>query len=240
MIIRKPYAFLIKNFRIIHGFLLVLIVFLASKTLNAYSFFSAYVSNRGMGNIEGKENFITFSMYVIAAFIIAICALIYFILSIKNKDRKIYLYSILYYIIMIVWFTILHSTFKTLMDESLDVESVRVYRDFCLMIFLPQVVLILIMFSRALGFNLKQFEFKKDLEEMDIEVTDSEEVELSMGNESYKIARFFRKLLRLTKYFIIENKEFVITFSSIVALILTFYVFKSFDDLLFIFTFNNT
>ena len=229
MIIRKPYAFLIKNFRIIHGFLLVLIVFLASKTLNAYSFFSAYVSNRGMGNIEGKENFITFSMYVIAAFIIAICALIYFILSIKNKDRKIYLYSILYYIIMIVWFTILHSTFKTLMDESLDVESVRVYRDFCLMIFLPQVVLILIMFSRALGFNLKQFEFKKDLEEMDIEVTDSEEVELSMGNESYKIARFFRKLLRLTKYFIIENKEFVITFSSIVALILTFYVFKSFD-----------
>lgn len=229
MIIRKPYAFLIKNFRIIHGFLLLLIIFLASKTLNVYSFFSAYVSNRGMGNTEGMKSYITFTMYAIAVFIIAICALIYFILSLKNKDRKIYLYTILYYIIMIVWFTIVHSAFKSLAQEAMDVESVRVFRDFCLMIFIPQIVLIIIIFSRALGFNLKQFEFKKDLEEMNIEVTDSEEVELSMGNESYKIARFFRKVLRLTKYFVIENKEFVITLGSIIALIATFYAFKTFD-----------
>ena len=229
MIVRKPYAFLIKNFRIIHAFLLILIIFLASKTLNVYSFFSAYVSNRGMSSSEDVSSYITFTMYFIAALILAICALIYFILSLKNKDRKIYFYSIIYYIIMIFVFTILNSTFKSLSTETLDIESVRVYRDICLMAFLPQVALILIMFTRALGFNIKQFEFKKDLEEMDIEVTDSEEVELSMGSESYRIARFFRKSLRMIKYFVIENKEFVITLGSVIALILTFYAFKSFD-----------
>ena len=79
MIVRKPYAFLIKNFRIIHAFLLILIIFLASKTLNVYSFFSAYVSNRGMSSSEDVSSYITFTMYFIAALILAICALIYFI-----------------------------------------------------------------------------------------------------------------------------------------------------------------
>ena len=229
MIVRKPYAFLIKNFRIIHAFLLILIIFLASKTLNVYSFFSAYVNNKGVDQGEDLLTYISLSMFGIAILIIAICALIYFILSLKNKDRKIYMYTILYYLIMFGMFVVLRSAFRSLMNEAMDVETVRVFRDICLMAFLPQIALILIMFARALGFNLKQFEFKKDLEEMNIEVTDSEEVELSMGNESYKIARFFRKALRLAKYFAIENKEFVITFSSIIALILTFYCFKTFD-----------
>ena len=76
------------------------IVFLSAKTLNVYSFFSAYVSNRGVSINEDFTVYITFPMYFVAALIIGICALIYFILALKNKDRRIYLYSIIYYIII--------------------------------------------------------------------------------------------------------------------------------------------
>ena len=83
------------------------------------------------------------------------------------------------------------------------------------------------MIGRTLGFNLKQFDFKKDLEELDISDTDNEEVEVILGNNNYKYARFFRKTLRLTKYFILENKFFVIAVGSILALGLSLSVFMS-------------
>ena len=46
--------------------------------------------------------------------------------------------------------------------------------------------------GRACGFNLKQFDFKKDLEELQIDTSDYEEVELTLGKNNYIIARFFR------------------------------------------------
>ena len=38
MIVRKPYAFLIKNFRIIHGILFLFVLYLAKQTLDIYDF----------------------------------------------------------------------------------------------------------------------------------------------------------------------------------------------------------
>ena len=35
---------------------------------------------------------------------------------------------------------------------------------------------------RGLGFDIKKFNFVKDLHELDIDVTDEEEVELTLGN----------------------------------------------------------
>ena len=83
------------------------------------------------------------------------------------------------------------------------------------------------MLGRTLGFNLKQFDFKRDLEELDINDTDNEEVEVILGNNNYKYIRFFRKSIRFTKYFILENKLFVIAVGSILALGLSLSVFMN-------------
>ena len=102
------------------------------------------------------------------------------------------------------------SIFKGLETESLDQQTVMLIRDIALMILVPQAIFLFVILGRTLGFNLKQFDFKKDLEELDIDSTDNEEVEVILGNNNYKYARFFRKSLRLTKYFFLENKLFVI------------------------------
>ena len=218
MIIKKPYAFLIKNFRIIHALLFVMLIFLAIKSVGIYDFFSDYVSNHYYINqINLASNYVNVTMYIVAIFAIIITSIIYYILSMKDKENKIYLILILYYIVLFAYFIYMHSIFTGLETKTMNAETQRAFRDISFIVMMPQFVFIFIMLLRTLGFNLKQFDFKKDLEDLEIDVTDNEEVEVTIGADTYKVARFFRKLLRLTKYFILENKMFVISVSSVIV-----------------------
>ena len=207
-----------------------MLIFLITKSVNVYSFFSSYAASHlyiNEANLADKN--VTFAMYLVAFLAVAIFGLIFYILSIKSKSNKIYLAGIVYYFILLVFFIYMHQVFYDLQEKALDVESVRAIRDVCLIITIPQVVFIFIVFGRTLGFNLKQFDFKRDLEELQIDTSDNEEVEVTLGTDTYKIARFFRKTLRLTKYFILENKLFVIGGASLIVIVLGVVIFKKFD-----------
>lgn len=231
MIIRKPYAFLIKNFRIIHGLLFVMLLYLMFKTINIYSFFNQYViQNAYQLQSNLAANYVGPLMFVLSILIIVVSLIVFYILSMKGKGNKFYLILFIYYALFFIFLIYISSIFNNLeAGKVLTIESRRAVRDICLIVLLPQIVFSLVLVARTLGFNLKQFEFKKDLEELDIDVTDSEEVEVTLGSDTYKIARFFRKLLRLTKYFILENKIFVIGCASIIALALSIFIYSKID-----------
>lgn len=226
MIIKKPYAFLIKKFRWIHGILFAMLVFLAIKSINIYTFFSDYATNHYyvMSSMLASE-YIDLTLFVVTILAVLISALIYFILSLKNKDRKTYVFLCLYYIILFVYFIYMLSIFQNLQSKSLGIETVRAIRDISVIVSLPQIVFLFIICGRTLGFNLKQFDFKKDLEEMQIDTKDYEEVEVEFGKNNYKTARFLRKTLRLTKYFILENKFIVTVLASIIVLATSLAIF---------------
>ena len=226
MVIKKPYAFLIKHFRLIHGLLFVMLLYLTTKAVSIYGFFNDYASSHSYLNQANLASlYVNPLIYVITIASVLVFLVIFLILSLKEKSNRIYLAGILYYIVLFIFFIYIHSVFKGLEETSLDVETVRFFRDICLIVLIPQVIFLFIMIGRTLGFNLKQFEFKKDLEEMEIDVSDNEEVELTLGNDSYKVARTFRKFIRLTKYFVIENKLFVIAVSSILIFALSIFVY---------------
>lgn len=226
MIIKKPYAFLIKKFRWIHGILFAMLVFLAVKSINIYTFFSDYAANHYyvMSSMLASE-YIDLTLFVVTILAVLVSALIYFILSLKNKDRKTYVFLCLYYIILFVYFIYMLSIFQNLQSKSLGIETVRAIRDISVIVSLPQIVFLFIICGRTLGFNLKQFDFKKDLEEMQIDTKDYEEVEVEFGKNNYKTARFLRKTLRLTKYFILENKFIVTVLASIIVLATSLAIF---------------
>lgn len=226
MIVKKPYAFLIKNFRIIHGFLFAMILYLTIKSFNIYTFFSEYVTNHFFVSSDSlASTYINYFMFASAVLIILVSALVYYLLSLKNKSRKEYMYICIYYSIMFVYFIFMFSIFQKLQYSSMDIETVRAYRDISIMALLPQLIFLFITIGRALGFNIKQFDFKRDLEGLDIDSSDSEEVELTLSSNSYKYARSARKAFRLLKYFVLENKFFVILFSSVLALIVSLGIF---------------
>lgn len=228
MVIRKPYAFLIKHFRLVHGLLFALLIYLAINTFDIYSFFNQYaVSHTYLNKADLALSYVPFSLYVCAVLAALILGIIYFLLSMKHKSNKIYLFGVFYYVVLLVFYIFIYGVFKKLELSSLNLETIRVYRDISLIAVLPQLVFVVLTLGRTLGFNLKQFNFKKDLEELEIDVSDNEEVELTFGNDTYKIARGFRRILRLTKYFFIENKLFVIFFASVFVFGISVYTFVS-------------
>ena len=92
MIIKKPYAFMIKHFRLIHFILSLLMVFLISKTSSIVSFFNEYVKN-GYYTLN-SGSYINFYMFISIILIIVISAFVYLLMKWKNKSRNLYIFTI--------------------------------------------------------------------------------------------------------------------------------------------------
>ena len=230
MVIKKPYAFLIKNFRLIHAALFIMLIFITVKSFSIYTFFGNYAQNH-VYNSTGHlaDTYAGFGIFAVTILALAISFVIYYILSMKDKSTKTYLFIIIYYLIFIVYLIYLRNIFNGLEEKALDIESIRAMRDLSIIVIVPQFVILFIILGRTLGFNLKQFDFKRDLEELEIDTSDNEEVELTVGGDTYKIARFFRKSLRLAKYFVLENKIFVIGTASIIIFIISYSIYSKYN-----------
>ncbi len=226
MIIKKPYAFLIKQFRLIHTLLFLAQVYIILKSIDLFSFFNLYATNHFYNDtIDLASTYINFIMFIVIILAILLGALIFYILSIKKKDRKTYIYLCIFYICLFIFFLIIFGMLQDLQYKPLSNETVRVIRDVCLLFIIPQIIFGFIILGRALGFNIKQFDFKRDLAELNIDSTDYEEVEITLGKNNYKIFREFRKILRHVKYFMLENKFFVTIIGSVITLALSLVIF---------------
>ena len=94
MILKKPYAFLIKHFRIIHLLLLLPMIYLIIKTKTIVSFFSSYVAydySFSFTNILSglASNYINIFMYVAVIVILTVLIALYFLLQNKEKSLKV-------------------------------------------------------------------------------------------------------------------------------------------------------
>ena len=217
MILKKPYAFLIRRFRIIHLILAALIMYLMVKTYSIYSFFSRYTNNiYSTLNSNVSTNYVTLFMFLVSVIIVAFSLAMYILMSKKDKPRVLYIaitaYYIIYFIILISLFTL----FRDFASITLAIKTAMLFRDLILLSLIPQFVFFILALVRSSGFDIKKFNFSRDLEELNIEEKDSEEFEFILGLDSYKYFRSLRKKLREIKYYFLENK-FVIT--SIVGII---------------------
>ena len=218
MIVRKPFAFLIKHFKAIHLFLCGLLVYACYKYNGIVSFLRNYIST-GNGRYDAV-NYINYTPIYVILGAIAIMLVIYYLMKHKDKPKKLYLFSIIGYIIVIVLFIFLFNYLRTFSNSTIEQKTLRLYRDISLMGLIFQYIIIAIMFIRGLGFDIKKFNFSKDIQELNIDLTDNEEVELVMGIDTnktkFKIRRFFREF----RYFIKENILFAGIAMIVIVIIL--------------------
>lgn len=203
MIVRKPFAFLIKHFKAIHLFLLALLVYVCYKYNGIVSFLGNYIST-GNGKFDAV-NYINYSPIYVILGALVIMVIIYYLMKYKDKPKKLYLFSIVGYLIIIVLFFVLFNYLKTFSNSIINQRSLRLYRDISLMGLIFQYIIIINMAIRGLGFDIKKFNFSKDIQELNIDLTDNEEVELVMGFDTNKTKFRIRRSLREFKYFIREN-----------------------------------
>ena len=215
MILRKPYAFLIKNFKIIHLLLVIMMMYVVYKINNISKFIYDYINN--IANSSIATSYISGLIFLSIIVIIGMSIVLYILMKYKKKPKLLYLItSIVYTIILIVLFY-LSLNFQTIEKEVLDPKTIRLLRDIVNIILYPEYIFIIIMIVRTLGFDIKKFDFKSDIEEMNIEISDNEEVELSVGIDAEKLKTRGRRMIRELNYYVKENKVFVYTILGIVT-----------------------
>ena len=222
MIIKKPYAFMLKHFRLIHLLLLIPMIFLVTQTRGIISFFSEYVANNytlaSSTDVLSSlaSNYINIFMYLAVIIILAVFVTLSILLQRKEKPVRFYNISIIYYLVIFILITVSFSIFTAIENDTLDPVMIRMIRDLATVIHYSQYIFIAFTAIRGIGFNIQKFDFKSDLAELEISSEDSEEVEFLVGIDTDKAKRNVRRFFRELKYYYKENK-FIFIMIGVIA-----------------------
>lgn len=233
MIFKKPYAFLIKYFKLINLALAILSIYITYRSYNIISFFNEYITQNYSGNFYPgfSDNYISLSIYVVIILIIIGISFICLLFKYKKKPIKEYLTSILYFVIFFIFLTFIKNIMVTLETNVITAETARIYRDLSMISIIPQPIFIILFLVRGLGFNLKKFDFKEDLKEMEISEQDSEEVEITIKRDGVKLKRNIRRFGREFIYYIKENKFIFIIICICLTIAFGFLLYKSLPEI---------
>ena len=219
MIIRKPYAFLIKYFKIIHIILFISMTFLLFKTRNIYMFFREYLLT---GTYIYTENmvfqYVSIPMILVTILLVAILLLIYFLMRQKQKPVFYYLSSVIFYFITFISFLVFLNFFNNLEFRSYSNQVLVIFRDLTMVLYYLNYLFLAVAFARGFGFNVKKFNFERDIKELDITESDREEIEVGGKLDYDNVFNFFRRHIRQLKYYFKENSFVLIVFLVIIVL----------------------
>lgn len=208
MIIRKPYAFLIKYFKTLH-FILAAFTFLLGVYLSSIrTYFLEYYKEGVFNNVYGafEANF-NINPYLI--FLISIIIVITFLILLKKKNKPL-LYYYLYFLFMFIIISVI--TYGYIELSSLSTKQNIVSQDIKMIIDLMMITLfinylwIIILIARGLGFKVKQFDFKKELEKLNISDKDREEIEIDIAIDGEDYRALINRFRRKFRYYYLENK----------------------------------
>lgn len=229
MILRKPYAFLIKNFKKIHIILAITMSYILFKTYRIFKFFRNSAFHNYYASISYEERNVYVSVFVIFIILLIIASLIaiFYLLHHKKKPNKFYRYGIIFYIIILIYYCILNNVFKGLIESSIEMQAIRAFQDLSLIAIIPQAAFIIFSIITAIGLNIKKYNFAEDLKELEISDADREEIEINIGFDGYKTKRSARKTLRELKYYVKENRFVLICIGTVLAVILGINIISS-------------
>ena len=206
MIIRKPYAFLIKNFKKIHILLLVLAIYIYAKTNQMYSFLREFIQTASYDYMSESINKYVTPLGTIALLVLIIsCAIIIRLLRRKEKPWKLYLVPVVQYIVIFFAFTISRNYFNSYTGAQ-STTTLRMWRDLLLVSQLTQFGTFVIFFIRIFGIDLNKFNFKLDEEYLELEARDREELEININVDKDALKRNYRKFKRNLNYIYQEHK----------------------------------
>ena len=229
MILRKPYALLIKYFKLIHIIMFVIFSYIVFVLRKIYVFFSDYVKS---SNFTYFENMTSRYVPIIVFFLVVILLAfgISILLLMRRKDKPVLFYKFVigYSVILLIAFIYFFIFFKSL--DSVVYEPLRVVinRDVILFLYIINFAFVIFSFIRGFGFDIKKFSFEKDKRELNIEDSDSEEYELKVNIEKEDVANYIHKQKRELGYYIKENSLVLSIVGGVILLGLIIFIYLYF------------
>lgn len=226
MVFRRPYGFLIKHFKLIHLIISFILVYVVSCNNQIYSYLNDCISNSSFK--YNALEYINYNIYIWIGITLLLFFIIYWLFKYKDKPRGIYIISILGYILVGIYMFVLFSYFTGLPNDVVDQKVIRAYRDIMLITLGFQYLIIIIMFIRGFGFDIKKFNFGKDIHELNLTDEDGEEIEVDVNIDTNRVFRGIRKRKRELGYFFNEYKVIIL---GIIVIILVIVGYNSYNYL---------
>lgn len=219
MVLRKPYAFFIKHFKLFHIILSALIIFSVIRMTNVISFINSYLnSDKTLITMDDVNNIYSIIDYIVPLVALAFSILLLVVMSMKKKPNKYYAYSTIFIIVVLILNIYGHNTLKTLTKEWLYANRISTLRDLYIFALLGSIIEVAIAVSRAIGFNVGRFDFNNDIIKLELSEKDNEEFELMVDFDINDLKRNTQKKVRYFKYFVKEYKNIIIWSFAIVIL----------------------
>ena len=115
-------------------------------------------------------------------------------------------------------------------SATIDQKTIRLYTDIQLITMLFQYYIIAVMLIRGLGFDIKKFNFSKDIKELDITIEDSEEIEVDTNIDTTNIMRILHRMMRELAYFYKEFKVFILVILLVLSIFLGYRFYNYFNS----------
>ena len=207
MIIRKPYAFLIKYFKWIHIAMFIMFGYFIFSIKDIQVYFTNAVLSNNMSSIASNNTYFTFLYFLFAILLLIMSVAIFFLMRDKKKPFIFYLLTTIYSVLLIVMAIVFKSYFTAVAKSgSYPTTTIVLYRDFTTVMYYLNFVFVIFSFVRGFGFDIKKFSFDKDKQELNIDQEDSAEVVLDINIDKDKIFNKARKYKREWSYVYEDNK----------------------------------
>ena len=215
MIIKNPYNFIAKHYRLINILMLVPMIYLLLKFRDIAGFFSDFVKN-GYKTFETNmaDEYVTSLTFGATLFMLLYNGVMYFVFTTKKKNGLVYAIGAIYHIVLLVLALLFYNSMNSI--TRLDATFANFVRDMGKLSTIPMYPLILFTIAKALGFNIKTLQFDKNAE---LKVNEEdEEIEIRIGSEDNYAKKNLVHMLRELKYYVLENK-FVFTILGGIAVV---------------------
>lgn len=228
MILRKPYRFLIKHFKFIHLILTLLMVYIIYRFSRIINFLDVAISSYTSALSTNPTEYL-YDIYIYLAIfgIVIFTIILIYLLFMKKKSIKLYISTIIVYVIAFILIAYSYNVIGDMEIKLVDAKIIRNAHDFLVVASIMQVIQLVLYGIRALGLDIKKFDFKKDLEEFEIDVTDNEEFEFNVEVDVNRVHRNVNKGKRFLKYFYVENRYLFFFISSLSISIICLVIYLS-------------
>jgi len=227
VVLRKPYAFLIKHFKKINVLLLLLVIFVAYKDIKLYGFLKDYVSTAIYNNaLDPISNYVTLLGLLSLVLILIISCTLGYLLKYKNKPYAFYVYIAISNLLTLVVSLYMRYYFSPGVFSGYSIEAARNLMYVTLATVLPYIVSVLLLFIRAIGLDLKKFGFNEDKDFIEMDEGDREEIEVEVSFDKDIIIRRIRNKIRLFKYFFMEHKFSLSAITAVIIVVLAFSIYN--------------
>jgi len=227
MIIRKPFAFLVEKFKLLHFIVLVPCIYLIYMFWRLSDFFNEFVIDgyvTTIADVSGK--YYSFLMVIAALIIVVFTGLVTALFKKKNKFYIPYLLIVIVYSVIFVSTLILPGLLDSAETASLESSSSLIIRGVMSIIFYAQIISSIALLLLSFGLDIRTGEFLDIKEEINLDENDSEEVEINIKSDDYRAKRFVRRYIREIKYYVIENKNIFKVIGVILGIVILFFVGK--------------